>query len=105
MTRIGIPEQPAWRHLTAAQNADFEAALTAARAALPETGTMPLQEFYAQIRERAGVIDRWPEFALAHLRAKHEALYAYGVGVSRPQNTAWSSTSTTSCHPPRIAVS
>jgi len=88
MTQIGIPEQPAWRRLTSGEHAEFQAALTAARAALPAAGAVPLLEFYAQVRERAGVTDRWPEFALAHLRARHEALYAYGVGVSRPTPTA-----------------
>jgi hypothetical protein len=84
MTRIGIPEQPPWQYLTPEERADFDMALKAVCAALPESSAVPLEEFYALVQKATGRSGRWPEFALNHLRARHEALYTYGVGVSRP---------------------
>jgi hypothetical protein len=86
MTRIGIPEHSAFQDRTIAEHGAFIEALDAARDALPANGTIPLEVFIARVREAIGGGELQARHALHHLQAKHEALYRYGVGVSRP---AW----------------
>jgi hypothetical protein len=86
MTRIGIPEQSAFQDLTPVEYGALIETLDAARDALPATGTIPLEVFIARVRETTGGGEMQARHALHHLQAKHEALYRYGVGVSRP---AW----------------
>ncbi|WIE81371.1 hypothetical protein [Curtobacterium sp. MCSS17_016] len=86
MTRIGIPEQAEFQDLTAAEHGAFMEALDAARDVLPATGTIPLEVFIARVRETTGCGEPQARHALHHLQAKHEALYRYGVGVSRSES-------------------
>jgi hypothetical protein len=86
VTRIGIPEQAEFEDLTVEQYGAFIEALDAARDAVPPTGVVPLEVFLASVREVTGGEDMLSRHALSYLQAKSEAVYRYGVGVSRP---AW----------------
>lgn len=70
------------------ERAEWRTVVDAARGALPAVGdNLPLEMYLRGVMERANVDSLTAKRALSVLRARHEALYTFGVGVYRPAPT------------------